>query len=150
MALDFAWADALEVSVGVAPAFFVEAPDGRRTWAEIDRQANFLKLMRQLAPRVYVRPQANAGKRNPARARKEGIVAGVFDMLVSFQHPLHAEIEFKGYDSRGRAGSLSDEQIRHGNRMMALGYPVACFFDPVSALDWLRERGFPIRAARAA
>jgi len=90
----------------------------------------------------------NAGKRNPAQARREGIVAGVFDTVWRWRRPLVAHIEMKGYDKRGRAGSLSVQQIEWGNRMVALGYPVACFFDPYAAVEWLRELRFPFAEVR--
>lgn len=140
----------LECPLNPVPAFHVQAPDGRRDWPEIDRQATFRSVMRMAAPRLLIYANANAGKRNPARARKEGIRAGVFDITVVWQRALIAYIEFKGYDARGRAGSLSDEQITFGNRLVELGVPCACFFDPYDAADWLREQGFPIAEVRRA
>jgi hypothetical protein len=125
------------------PEFFVQAPDGKREWAEIDRQAVFRRLMREAAPRVMIEANANAGKRNPSKARKEGIVAGVFDMSLRFRPPLACWIEFKGYSQR-RPGTLSDAQIAWGNRQTALGWPVACFFDPFDAADWVRAQRFPV------
>lgn len=140
----------LESPLNPTPAFFVEAPDGKRDWPEIDRQATFRKLLRAAAPRVMAEANANAGKRNPRLALKEGIRGGVFDLTVKWRHPLIAWVEFKGYTKAGRAGALSDKQIEWGNRMVELGYPVACFFSPYSALDWLREQGFPVAETRDA
>lgn len=136
------WA-ALESALEPVPEFRVQAPDGKREWSEIDRQVTFRRLMRETAPRVHIHANANAGKRNPSLARKEGIVAGVFDMSVAFKAPLAAWIEFKGYAGK-RPGQLSNQQIEWGNRMHQLGWPVACFFDPYAAVDWLRDQGFPI------
>lgn len=141
------WAD-LETSLAPVPEFRVQPPDGKRQWREIDRQVTFRRLMRETAPRVMVEANANAGKRNPATARKEGICAGVFDMTVAFRAPLIAWVEFKGY-AGGRPGKLSDAQVDWGNRRHQLGYPVACFFDPYAAVEWLREQGFPIAGLRA-
>lgn len=143
------WSD-LEAPLNPVPTFYVQAPDARRDWVEIDRQATFRRVMNLAAPRLLIYANANAGKRNPAKARKEGIRAGVFDMTVVWQRAKIAYIEFKGYDSRGRAGSLSDAQIQFGNRLTELGVPCACFFDPYDAADWLREQGFPIAEVRRA
>lgn len=138
---------ALESPLDPTPQFFVQAPDGRKDWPEIKRQAEFRRLIHMLGPRILVYPIPNAGKRNPWAARKEGILAGVFDMRIEWRAPLTAVIEFKGYDARGRAGQLSDAQIEYGNRMVELGWHAACFFCPVAALDWLRGLGFPVRGA---
>lgn len=140
----------LEDELNPEPQFFVQAPDGRKDWPEIDRQATFRKVMRWAAPRVWLHANANAGKRNPALARKEGIVAGVFDLTAHWHGPLTAYIELKGFDARGRAGSLSDGQIRFGNRMVEMGVPCACFFNPYDAAEWLRGLGFPIAEVRRA
>ena len=132
----------------VAPEFFVQAPDGARQFSEIDRQKMLFNLMRATAPRVLGFAIPNAGKRNPAKARKEGILGGVFDTQWCWRDGLTAFVEMKGYDTRGRAGKLSDAQIEWGNRMVALGHHAACFFDPYAAVAWLREQGFPIREVR--
>lgn len=144
---DFAF---LESSLDPEPEFYVQAPDGRRDWPEINRQQTLFALMKRLAPRVVGYPIPNAGKRNPAKARREGIVAGVFDTQWNWRSPLTAYVELKGYDKSGRVGSLSPAQIEWGNRMAALGHHVACFFDPYAAVDWMRELGFPVAQARAA
>lgn len=138
----------LETPLVATPAFYVQTPDGRRDWSEIDRQATLFRVMRMSAPRVAIEANANAGKRNPAKARKEGIRAGVFDVSVRFRAPLAAWIEMKGYDARGKAGALSQDQIEWGNRQTELGWPVACFFCPYAAADWLREQGFPVAELR--
>src|SRR5690606_25860469 len=104
--------------------------------------------MRHAAPHVALWATANAGKRNPTQARREGIRAGVFDVQVVHEAPLCAWIEMKGYTAAGRAGKLSEAQVEWGNRMSALGHHVACFFDPYDAVDWLRSVGFPIAEVR--
>lgn len=141
--------DDLESSLNEGPAFYVQAPDGKREWPELDRQAVFFRSLRFMAPGIYAYPIPNAGKRNPAKARREGITAGVFDVDVNWQQ-LRAQVEFKGYDARGRAGALSQAQIDHGNRMTRLGWPVACFFCPYAAVEWLRDQGFPVHGRIAA
>lgn len=138
-----AWAD-LETSLDPAPTFYVEGPDGRKDWGETARQATLFRLMHLLAPRVAGFAIPNAGKRNPVQAKREGIVAGVFDTQWCFKHPLTAFVELKGYDRRKRPGTLSKQQIDWGNRMTELGHHVACFFDPDAAVEWLRGLGFPI------
>jgi hypothetical protein len=137
------WAD-LETTLAPDPVFFVQAPDGRKDWAETPRQTTLFKTMRMAAPRVFGFPIPNAGKRNPRTARREGIMAGVFDTVWHWRDNLTAYVEIKGYTKAGRPGQLSDAQIDFGNRMTVLGYPVACFFDPFDAADWLREQGFPV------
>jgi hypothetical protein len=138
------WAD-LESSLHPVPRFHVGKPDGRRDWSEADRQATLFRVMRMAAPTVHGFPVPNAGKRNPMKARKEGIVAGVFDTQWRREFGQTADIELKGYDARGRAGTLSAQQIEWGNRQLDLGFPVACFFCPYEAADWLRLIGFPVR-----
>lgn len=144
-----AWAD-LETTLDPVPEFLVEAPDGRKDRPELGRQVEFRRLMQALAPRVLVYANANAGKRNPAQARKEGILGGVFDLTVLWRRDLIAYVEFKGYDARGRAGHLSRNQIEFGNRLVELDIPCAAFFDPLSAVNWLRVQGFPLAETRYA
>lgn len=143
--------DDLETSLHPEPLFPVQAPDGRKDWRELARQTTLFTIMRMAAPRAFGFGTANAGKRNPMQARREGIMAGVFDTAWHCDGPITAYVELKGYDARGRAGKLSPQQIDWGNRMHGLGVPVACFFDPYAAADWLREQGFPVaRLERAA
>lgn len=143
------WAD-LESSLHPDPVFHVQPPDGRRDWKELARQVTLFNIMRHAAPQVVLWGTANAGKRNPMQARREGIRAGVFDVQVVHEAPLNAWVEMKGYDARGRAGKLSPQQVDWGNRMSALGHHVACFFDPYDAVAWLRGLGFPIAEVRSA
>jgi len=144
-----AWAS-LESTLDPEPLFPTEAPDGRKDWTELSRQVEFRGLMRNLAPQVLVFANANAGKRNPAQARREGILGGVFDLSIEWKDGLHAYVEFKGYSKAGRAGKLATTQIEFGNRLVELGVPCAQFFSPMSAVDWLREQGFPIAQVRNA
>lgn len=125
------------------PRFFVEAPDGDRSRSELDRVVEFRRDMRMIAPRVKIWANANAGRRAPSQAIKEGIVAGVFDYACAWEPRRIAFPEFKGFDARGRAGELSRAQIDWGNAMLDLGFEVACFFRPASAIEWLRGLGAP-------
>lgn len=145
------WAD-LECDLNPSPRFPVQEPDGRRDWGELARQATLFRLVHTAGPKVCGFPIPNAGRRNPRTARREGIMAGVFDTCWNADHPfMSAWIELKGYDRNGRPGKLSVPQIEWGNRMHMLGKPVACFFDPYAAVEWLRMLGFPLaRVAVAA
>lgn len=133
----------LETDLSPTPEFYVEPVDNSPL-AETPRQTAFLNLMRYVGPRCVTYANANAGKRASYVARREGIMSGVFDLTVAFRPPLVAWLEFKGKDKRGRAGKLTDNQIRFGNRMLELGHPVGCFFTPERAVQFLRENGFPI------
>jgi hypothetical protein len=137
----FAMLDALEVPS--EPIFPVELPNDDPR-AELPRQVEFLRDLKMLAPSVYAYAVPNAGKRNPRQAKAEGIVGGVFDLELRWNSGA-AQVEFKGRDARGRPGKLSPAQIDHGNRMTGLGWPVACFFDPQAALEWVRSLGAPFR-----
>lgn len=137
--------DHLESPLNEAPIFPVQAPDGKRDWTELARQSTLFRLVRTAGPTIYGYAIPNAGKRNPLQARREGIMAGVFDTCWNAPHPfMSAWIELKGYDKSGRPGKLSQAQIDWGNRMHRLGKPVACFFDPYEAAEWLRALGFPM------
>lgn len=144
------WAD-LETSLHPTPAFPVQAPDGKRDWSELERQTTLFRLVRAAGPKILAYPNANAGKRNPVKARREGIMAGVFDITFNAAVPfMSAHVELKGYDKSGRPGKLSPAQVEWGNRMHALGKPVACFFDPYAAVEWLKMLGFPLAMRIAA
>lgn len=134
----------LEAPLLESPVFPVEAPDGDRTRPEIARQVTLFSTMRIVAPTVFGFAIPNAGKRNPVQAKKEGIVGGAFDTEWHWDGG-QAWIELKGYDARGRAGTLSQSQIDWGNRMHRLSKSVACFFDPLAAVHWLASLGAPVR-----
>lgn len=132
----------LEDDLSPVPVFPVEKPDGKRTWGEADRQATFRGRLRIMAPSLMVFANANAGKRARHMAIKEGVRAGVFDLTVTsgtVGGRFVAWPEFKGYDARGRAGTLSNAQIDWGNTMWRAGHHVACFFDPDAAVEWIRS-----------
>lgn len=137
------WAD-LETALDEAPRFFVQAPDGRKDWSEEKRQETFFATLHRAAPKVMAHHIKNEGRYNHAKAKRGGVVAGVFDVRLDAERPMSAAIELKGYQKSGRPGVLSQAQIDWGNAMLDRGWLVACFFDPFDALDWLRRNGFPI------
>ena len=55
----------------------------------------FLRDLRIMAPAVAAYANANAGKRNPSKAKAEGIRAGVFDLTLVWNRGV-AWVEFKG------------------------------------------------------
>lgn len=143
--IDFA---ALERPLKPTPAFLCEPPDGVRTWTELQRQTAFLREMRLMAPTVLVYANANAGKRNPQQAMREGVRAGVFDVTAVWNRGA-AWLEFKGYTAAGRAGALSNAQVDFGNCLVERGWSVACFFTPAAAVAWLAGLGAPVRLRAA-
>ena len=151
--------DELEAPLDEKPLFLVEdwkkLADPRRDLGELERQGQFIAFMRKACPHMMVAAVPNAGKRGfkaQAQAKKEGLVAGAFDTLVTWDiahsHPdcpaTMAMIEWKGFSS-GRAGTLSRQQIEFGNRLHKQGHKVACFFSARSAIEWLRQLGAPIK-----
>lgn len=140
------WAD-LETSLEQEPLFLVGKPDGARHLSELARVKTFRDLLRNCGKGVHAYAIPNAGKRGYAAQRKakaEGMVAGVFDLCITWPRGGVAWIEFKGYDARGTAGKLSQSQIDWGNLHFLMGHNVSCFFCPTAAVQWLREQGAPI------
>lgn len=147
--------DALESPLREEPEFPVEEPDGRKELSELDRQAWVVAYMRRTQPHIVCYATPNAGKRGfkaQAQAKKEGLLAGVFDLTFAWdvQHaaedrPTICWAEMKGYDASGRPGQLSNPQIEWGNTMHRKGYAVACFFSAQSVIRWLGELGAPLR-----
>ena len=150
----------LESPLNEEPLFFVEdwraLTNPRKDLPELERQAQFVAFMRKACPHMVVAAIPNAAKRGfkaQRQAKKEGIRAGAFDTLVTWDiehaHPdcpaTVAFLEWKGFDARGTAGSLSPAQIEFGNQLHRQGHKVACFFSAKTAIDWLRSIGAPIR-----
>ena len=136
--------DDLETGLYEAPLFQVQKPDGQKHLSELARVVAWRNLMRLCAPACAITPFANAGKRSPTQARREGIIAGAFDYQIAWSVRGVAYIEFKGYTSAGKAGKLSQAQIDWGNAHFRMGHSVACFFTPERALEWLRDHGAPV------
>lgn len=150
--------DELETPLDPVPLFPVEAPDGRKDLSELARQSTFVSFMKRVCPHMLVVAIPNAGKRGfkaQNQVKKEGLVAGAFDTLVTWDirdaspdcPATMAMIELKGYAADGRAGTLSSQQIEFGNRLHSQGHKVACFFSARSAIEWLRGLGAPIRGS---
>lgn len=137
------WAD-LETALAPEPLFPVEKPDGRCDLSEEKRAATLVALVHRLAPRCEIAHVRNEGRYNHARAKSLGLVAGFADYVVTWPNRGTAFIELKGYDARGRAGKLSAAQVEWGNRKFLQGFPVACFFSPERALEWLASHGAPV------
>lgn len=145
--------DHLETPLYEEPEFPVEEPDGRTELSEIERAKIFRTYIAKLAPKLTVYPNANAGKRNPSKAKAEGIVAGVPDYTIFW--PIGSStipncdvsiawVELKGYSAKGQPGKLSPAQIEFMNKLHRNGHKVACFFSGKSAFDWLASLGAPI------
>lgn len=144
------WAD-LETALDASPLFPVERPDGLKHLGELERVIEFRELIRTCTRGVRVHAIPNAAKRGfkaQAQAKKEGMVAGVFDLCVTWRpHGNSRGVawpEFKGYDASGRPGTLSQAQIDWGNDHFLMGHAVACFFSPERALEWLASHGVPV------
>lgn len=137
--------DDWEVDLKPVPRFPVEATD-KSPATELQRQATFLKMMRTLAPSVICYANTNgthiASFAGRAKADKEGRTIGASDVTIVWNRGV-AWIEWKA----GK-GSLKPAQIEFGNRLYEMGHHVACFRDPVSAVDWLRSIGAPVKATR--
>ncbi|MGE8143071.1 hypothetical protein ACQKOE_13935 [Novosphingobium sp. NPDC080210] len=141
------------------PLFPVQAPDGRKDLTELDRQSWVVNYIRKSQPNIIVYATPNAAKRGfsaQRQAKKEGLLAGVFDLTFAWDIK-HSDAdvtvcwaEMKGYDASGRAGSLTPAQIDWGNAMHQRGHKVACFFSAKSVIEWLAELGAPIRGRIAA
>lgn len=151
---DFTTFADLESPLYAEPLFPVEAPDGRKDLSELDRQRTFVSWMRKKCPHMVVCAIPNAAKRGQKamnQARAEGMVAGAFDTFVAWEAgdcPRSiAFVEWKGYDARGTAGKLTQQQIDFGNKLHEKGHAVACFFSARSAVNWLRDMGAPIGGA---
>ena len=142
--------DHLETQLDQAPLFHVEEPDGRKHWREIERAVELRRIVRMCGPSILLYANANAGKRNPTQARREGIMAGVFDYTAAWDRGNGCHVELKGYDKRGTPGKLSQSQIDWGNQMHRLGHKVACFFDPIEAARFIASCGAPMREIRDA
>lgn len=125
------------------PLFYIESTD-KNPASEIQRQATFRKLMAQLAPAVIVYANTNgthiASLAGRAKANREGRTIGVPDVTIVWNRGV-AWIEWKA----GK-GKPSAAQIEFGNRLVRAGQHMACYRDPISAVDWIRSLGAPVRA----
>jgi len=119
---------------------FPVGPKDRDTAAEVVRQFTFRKLLRDIAPGVTSWAVPNAAKRGQwaqQQAKREGMVAGVFDEHYAWNHGI-AFLEWK--DGKG---VLSQAQVDWGNAMHRRGFRVACVRTPAFAEALFREWGAP-------
>ena len=131
----------LETPLDEAALFYVEAPDRDKHLSEIQRVVMFRQLVRMALPDTRLHACPNGAKRTlwaMNQARREGMVAGVFDLCAMWPQRRVAWLEFKGYDKSGRPGKLTQAQVDWGNSSLRQGHDVACFFTPEAAVAWLR------------
>lgn len=131
----------LEAPVKELPRFVIE-PKDKDLECEVVRQARFREMLLLVAPSVMSWGIPNAGLRGfkaIARAKKEGLTAGVHDEHYAWNHGI-AFLEWK--DGKGMP---SAEQIGWGNKMVDRGFRVACVRSPVFALEMFAEWGVPMR-----
>lgn len=129
--------DTLDAPLKAVPRFPVEPKDKLET-SEADRQSQFRKDLRKVAPSVTSWGIPNAGKRGfkaQAQFKKEGLTAGVFDEHYAWNHGF-AALEWKN----GK-GTMSDSQIEWGNAMHDRGFRVACVRTPEFAMQLFAEWG---------
>lgn len=97
------WAS-LETGLYETPLFRVEKPDGRKSLSELKRVVQLRDLLAECGRGIHVHAVPNAGKRGfkaQRQAKAEGMVAGVFDLCVTWPGPGVAWCEMKGYADRG-------------------------------------------------
>ncbi|ABD27146.1 hypothetical protein Saro_2710 [Novosphingobium aromaticivorans DSM 12444] len=137
------WAD-LETRLDADPLFFVQKPDGLKHLSEDERCKTLVKLVHQLAPQAEIAHVKNEGRHNHAKAKTLGVVTGHGDYIVTWPKCGTAFVEMKGYSAAGRPGELSQAQVDWANRKFMMGFPVACFFCPHAAFEWLVSQGMPV------
>jgi hypothetical protein len=107
---------------------------------EEKRQLKFLRDMKMLAPAVNVFAVPNAGRRTQweiAKAKREGMKAGVLDLVVTWNRGV-AFLEFK--DGRSKPTPAQRHQL---NTLYRQGHHCGVFRTSASALRFLQERGCP-------
>lgn len=136
--------DHLDIALYAKPLFYVEQPDGLKHLSEDDRAIQLVSLVHRLAPAATIQHSKNEGRHNYLKAARMGVVAGYPDYTVTWGMRQAAFPEMKGYSKAGRPGVLSQAQIDQCNKLVRQGWPVACFFSPQRAFDWLVEQGMPV------
>lgn len=135
---------ALDAPLDPTPIFTIEPADRGRA-SEIDRQATFLSLLRKTAPDVlaWAVPNGhNRGLKDRAKAKKEGLRAGVPDLTICWNRGV-AFMEFKA-----GSGPLSDNQVELLNYLTAAGHHCAVVRTPEFAMQLLHQWGAPVRLVR--
>jgi len=123
-------------------ARFIVEPKDKGDASEASRQAGFRDDLKFVSRGIKSWGVPNAGKRGfkaQARAKKEGLTAGVFDEHYRAAGGWFAALEWKDGD-----GDLSREQIEWGNDMLDCGFHVACVRTSPFALELFRQWGAPI------
>lgn len=123
------------------PRFIVE-PKDKGIQSEAWRQASFRDDLLFIAPSIKSWGVPNAGKRGfkaQARAKKEGLTAGVFDEHYAAPDSWVAFLEWKD-----GSNTLDRAQIEWGNAMLDRGFNVACVRTPAFALKLFRQWGAPL------
>lgn len=122
--------------------FHVDPKDAATEGSELAIQTAFRNKMKTHAPDVMLVAVPNSGKRTSyetlTRAR-EGMVSGFPDM-IALHDGKAAFLEFKA-----RGGRLDDKQIDCLNRLTNRNFVAGVFRSPVTAMDWLRDHGFPVQ-----
>lgn len=145
MTAAFAMMDDLESSLKPIPRFTIE-PKDRALGSEIERQTVFLGMLRMVAPTViaWAVPNGhNRGLKDRAKAKKEGLRAGVPDLTLCWNHGV-AFLEFK--DGKGNP---ADNQIDLLNYLQDAGHHCAIVRSAEFAIELLEMWGAPVRRVRS-
>ena len=137
--------DALDAPLKPIPLFAIEPKDGA-TASEIERQTRFLGSLRIAAPQViaWAVPNGhNRGLKDRAKAKKEGLRAGVPDLTIVWDQGV-AFLEFKnGTDSP------DENQTDLLNYLQEVGHFCAVVRTPQFAMGLLEKWGaLPPRCAQ--
>lgn len=111
---------------------------------ELDIQTLFRSKVKNQCAGVSIVAIPNAAKRGQKamnQARREGAAWGFPDVMALAPGKI-AFIEFKS-----AKGQASDKQDEWHIRLNNMGFPCKLFRDADSALDFLREQGFPFLGA---
>ena len=130
-----------EIETTLDPAIWVE-PKDRGTASEDARQTEFVAFMRKHCRACRVVAIPNGGKRSlwaAAKAKREGMLAGEPDTVVTWADAPSARIEFKGARTMPSA-----EQIEALNWYFRRGHPVAVCRTMEGALRFLASVGAPV------
>jgi hypothetical protein len=144
MSTAFASIDALETSLDATARFTVQ-PTDKGLSSEIERQTTFLSMLRITAPSVmaWAVPNGhNRGLKDRAKAKKEGLKAGVPDLTLVWNHGV-AFFEFK--DGKGKPDA---NQVDLLNYLQDAGHRCAIVRTPEFALQMLAHWGAPVRTIR--
>lgn len=130
---------ALESPVYAVPEFFVE-PRDKDPRTELQRVKAFRRLFRKHFPGARIVAVPNGGVRSQRalnQANSEGAAWGFPDMLAIGSTPFIPIMEWKS-----GTGALKPHQIDWLNWLHGRGHIVGVFRQPVTAIEWLFERGF--------